>query len=202
MRITGNRLIETSSEATTRQQTRVAEVADQVTSGLRVGKPSDDPGAWISAQRAKVHKVLSEGIGAAVGAGRDRLDEVEGALGAIGDVVSQVRTLAIQGASATLNASDRAELAEQVRGLYAVALGAANRKSVDGEYLLAGTSSNVQPFDAAGVYSGDTTERQVAVTEDLLTSSTVAGSALTTAHGPGSVDVLPLVDRIATALAN
>jgi flagellar hook-associated protein 3 FlgL len=202
MRITGNRLIENSSEATMRQQSRVGTAADQVTSGLRVAKPSDDPGAWLTAQRSKVHKVLSEGIGAAVAAGRDRLDEVDGALGAIGDMVAQVRTLAIQGSSATLNANDRTELAEQVRGLYAVALGAANRKSVDGEYLLAGTNSRVQPFDAAGVYAGDGSERQVALTEDSTSSSTVAGVALTAAHGPGSVDVLPLMDRVATALAN
>src|SRR3712207_8470983 len=58
----------------------------------RVTKPSDDPAAWIAAQRASAKKTLTEGATTALAAGRDRLDLVDNALASIGDVVSQVRT--------------------------------------------------------------------------------------------------------------
>ncbi len=188
MRITGNRMIDLAAAATAKSQERVAAAANEVSSGLRVAKPSDDPAAWLAAERAKLHRTLARGADSAVQASRDRLDQTDGALATIGDVVSQVRTLAVQGASATYNASDRAELAVQVRALFGAAVGAANTRSADGEFLLAGSQSLATPFDAAGQYHGDA----------LARTGTLAGSELTAANG---VDVLPLLDKVATALA-
>src|SRR5262245_49763409 len=108
MRITGNRLIDLSAASTTKAQTAVATSAAQLSSGLRVTSPSDDPDAWLAAQRTKLQQALSQGTGAAVQTSRDRLGVTDNALSSLGDIVSQVRTLAIQGASDTYNANDRA----------------------------------------------------------------------------------------------
>lgn len=198
MRVTGNRLIDMSASATAANQSKVASAAAEVSSGMRVTRPSDDPAAWMAAQRASAHRTLTAGASAALQAGRERLDLVDGSLATIADAVAQVRTFAVQGASASYSAADRASLAEQVRGLFAAALAAANTKTADGEYVLAGTRSLAAPFSADGVYSGDAAARTVPSTESTVTSSAVAGSALTAANG---VDVLPLLDRVATALA-
>jgi flagellar hook-associated protein 3 FlgL len=199
MRVTGNRMIEIAAAATASNQERVAAASAQVSSGMRVGTPSDDPAAWVAAERAKLHRTMTQGVGAAVRTSRDRLDEVDGALATIGDVVSQVRSLAVQGANASYNANDRTELAVQVRAMMQTALGAANAKSSDGEYLLAGTASLVTPFAQSGAYAGNATTRAVPISDDGTTTvSTVTGADLTAAHG---VDVLPLLERLATALA-
>lgn len=199
MRVTGNRLIEMSAAATAANQSKVAAAAAEASSGIRVTKPSDDPAAWAAGQRAALHKTLTAGATSALEAGRERLDLVDSSLATIADAVAQVRTLAVQGASAGYNAGDRAELAEQVRALFASSLAAANTQSADGEYILAGTQSLTQPFSATGAYAGDAIARDVPATESTVTSSTVSGSALTAGNG---VDVLPLFDRVATALAN
>ena len=199
MRVTGNRLIEMSAAATAANQAKVASAAAEASSGLRVTKPSDDPAAWMAAQRASQHKSLVAGASEALQAGRERLDLVDGALATIGDAVAQVRTLAVQGASAGYNAGDRVELANQVRALFQASVAAANTQGADGEYILAGTQSLTQPFSATGAYAGDAIARDVPATETTVASSTIAGSALTAANG---VDVLPLLDRVATALAN
>src|SRR5215831_10738876 len=99
MRITGNRLIDLASASTTKNQAAVATASAEVSSGLRVAEPSDDPTAWLAAQRTKLHQALSQGTGAAVAASRDRLELTDSALASLSDIVSQVRTLAIQGAS-------------------------------------------------------------------------------------------------------
>lgn len=198
MRVTGSRIMELAAAATAANQERVAAASAEVSSGLRVGKPSDDPAAWVAAERAKLHRAMSEGVGAAVQTSRDRLAEVDGALATIGDLVSQARSLAIQGANASYSAADREEIAVHVRALMQAAIGAANTKSSDGEYLLAGSQSLASPFGPAGAYAGNATTRAVPISDDgAATSSTIAGTDLTAARG---VDVLPLLERLAAAL--
>ena len=50
MRVTGNRMIDLATGATAAGQTRVASAAQEVTTGLRVSRPSDDPNAYVSAE--------------------------------------------------------------------------------------------------------------------------------------------------------
>lgn len=198
MRVTGNRLIDLAAASTTKNQAAVGEVSAQVSSGMRVTAPSDDPTAWLAAQRTKLRQALSQGTGAAVQSSRDRLAVTDNALASIGDIVSQVRTLAVQGSSDTYNADNRAGLGVQVRALFASALDSANARGNDGEFLLAGANSLVAPFDATGVYGGDASTRSVPSDGSLTDGVTIAGSDLTAARG---VDVLPLLDRVATALS-
>jgi flagellar hook-associated protein 3 FlgL len=198
MRITGNRLIDLSAASTSRAQSQVARASDELSSGLRVTTPEDDPQAWLSAQRTKLRQALSEGTGAAVQTSRDRLEVTDNALSSLGDIVSQIRALAVQGASDTYNATDRAALGAQVRGLFQNALDSANARGHDGEYLLAGSESMAPPFDATGVYHGDGVVRAVPSDGSLTTDVTIPGTALTAATG---VDVLPLLDKVATALS-
>ena len=197
MRITATRLIDLAATATTQQQAKVASAAAQVSTGLRVTTPSDDPVAWVAAQRTKLRAALSQGAGAAVATSRDRLITTDTALGSLGDVIAQVRTLAIQASSASYGGADRVALAGQVRGLFASALAAANVQGADGEYLLAGAASLTAPFTAAGAYVGDAATRAVPADGGTTTAVSIAGNVLTAARG---VDVLPLVDRVATAL--
>ncbi len=197
MRITGNRLIDQSAASTAASQAKVADASAEMSSGLRVARPSDDPTAWAAAQRAALRRTLAGGESVALQAGRDRLDETDVALSGVGDAIDQIRSLAVQGASASYSASDRAGIAIQVRSLFASALASANTRSADGEYVLAGTVSTTAPFSAAGAYSGDAVERQLHASGTLATSM-VAGSSLTAA---GGVDVLPLMERVAAALA-
>jgi flagellar hook-associated protein 3 FlgL len=104
----------------------------------------------------------------------------------------------VQGASAGYSAGNRADLAEQVRGLLAGAIASANTQTANGEYLFAGTQSLTAPFSSAGAYTGDATVKELPATETTVASSMITGSALTSANG---VDVLPLLARVANALA-
>jgi len=199
MRITGNRLIDLQAASTTKAQAGVGTVSAQLSSGLKVTTPSDDPTAWLAAQRTKMRQAFSQGSGAAVASSRERLEVTDNSLASLGDVVSQIRSLAVQGASDTYNAAGRAGLGEEVRGLFKTALDSVNVRGNDGEYLLAGTASLAEPFDAAGVFHGDATQRAVPSNGSLTAGVTISGASLTAARG---VDVMPLLSRVATALSN
>ena len=199
MRITDHRLVDMSTAAASTNQSRVADISEEVSSGLRVSRPSQDPTAWLAAQRARVRATLADGTAQAFETGHDHLVATDGALSQISDIVMRVRALAIQGASDSTSADGRASMSTEVRGLFSAAVVAGNTRSADGEYLLAGASSLTEPFDpATGAYRGDATTR--AVTTDATTTqlASVAGSSLTAANG---VDVFATLDRLATALS-
>jgi len=198
MRITGNRMLDLASASTARAQESVSDRSDEVTSGLRVAKPSDDPVAWAQAERAKVRKALSAGTGAAVDAGRDHLEETDGALASIGEALSQVRALAVQGANDSNDAKSRAAIGAQVSSLFSIALGAANTRGTSGEFVLAGSATSTAPFDSGGAYLGDALANSIASSDRTSVVATVPGSSLTATNG---VDVLPLMARVAAALS-
>ncbi len=199
MRITSTHLIEQSAAATSSAQARYATAASQVSSGLKVAMPSDDPTAWLAAHRANLRTALVDGTSQAVQYGRERLAQTDGALASIQSIVSDVRMLAVQGSNASYNPTSRAELGTQVRGLFESAIGAANTQSPDGAYILAGSASLVPPFDATGTYVGDAATRDVATEDNATHATSIAGSELTST---GGVDVMTLLSRVATALSN
>jgi flagellar hook-associated protein 3 FlgL len=165
---------------------------------LRVSKPSDDPSAWLAARRTELQRTLSQGTRQAMQLSRDRLDQTDGALSTISQLVSQVRELAVEGSNDSLDASDRAGIGTQVQALFQSAVAAANAQSPDGEYLLAGAQSLTAPFDSVtGAYTGDSATREVPTDDNATQIARVAGSDLTAANG---VDVLPLMSKVASAL--
>ena len=198
MRITGQRMIDLATASTAHAQESVADQAAQVSSGLRVARPSDDPAAWVAAERAKVRRSLSEGIDTAVETGRERLTQTDAALSTVGEAVAQIRVLAIEGANGNYTAADRIELGTQVRALFEGALGAAVTRGSNGEYLLGGSASSVAPYDAAGVYLGDSLVNSVPSGENASAIATIPGTRLTAAYG---VDVLPLLKGVADSLS-
>jgi flagellar hook-associated protein 3 FlgL len=164
---------------------------------MRVQKPSDDPAAWLAAQRADVRRTLAAGASTAMQTSRARLDDTDAALASIGESAAQIRTLAVQGANANYNPDDRKELAVQVRALFASALSAANAKAADGEYVLSGSTSLTKPFNDDGTYAGGTDTRNVPTGDVGQSVANLAGSSLTSANG---IDVMPLFLRVAEAL--
>jgi len=112
-------------------------------------------------------------------------------------VLAQARELAVQGASDS-NANERPEIAVQLQALFGAALAAANTQTSDGSYVLAGSHSQTQPFDATGAYQGDAATRAIATSEHGSDAVSISGSALTSASG---VDILPELGKLATAMA-
>ncbi|MEO6777427.1 MAG: hypothetical protein ABI467_31160 [Kofleriaceae bacterium] len=198
MRITDHRIVDLAAAGTQRNQAKVGDLSQQVSSGLRVSKPSDDPSAWMTAQREKVRAALNDGTSQAIAVGHERLVASDGALSTLASIVSQARTLAVEGANDTQTATSRLDIGTQVSSLFDAAVAAANSTDVHGEYLLAGTNSLAQPFDTTtGAYTGDTTSRAINTDTTSTQVASVAGSGLTAANG---VDILPLLKTLATAM--
>jgi flagellar hook-associated protein 3 FlgL len=198
MRITDHRIVDMAAASTARNESTVGDLSNEVSSGMRVSKPSDDPSAWLSAQRDRVRAALNDGTSEAISTGHDQLVASDGALSTLSGLISQARELAVEGSNDTQNASSRAAMGSEMDSIFQTAVSTANTVGANGEYLLAGTNSLTQPFDSTtGAYTGDAVSRGVNMDPVSTQVATVAGSSLTASSG---VDILPMLKTLATAM--
>src|SRR5262249_8166744 len=190
-------MIDMVTGGVSRAREQAADAGQKLQTGLKVARPSDDASAWAEGQRAAARQVVSQNRGSSIARARDRLNEVDGALGGVGSVLAQVTELAVQFGNDTYNATDRAEGAKVVLALRDAALASANASTGDGEYVLAGTKGGAPPFDAGGNYVRDAGAGNTEVGDGKNLVSTMPGSALTAAAG---VDVFGVIAKVAAAL--
>jgi len=166
MRLSTAGMHRASINAILEQQSRMAKTQEQVTTGLRFQKSSEDP---IAAARASVlDRSVAENDQYARNSNvvEARLSFEEQSLADVTSLLQNVRELALQGANATLGADERRMLAGNVRLQITALMELANRDDGNGEYLFAGTSTGAAPFakGTTGVnFLGDMTNRVVRV---------------------------------------
>jgi flagellar hook-associated protein 3 FlgL len=135
---------------------RMAKTQEQITTGRRVNRPSDDPTA-AGTERLRLADL--EGIKRS----QDSVDNANGwltasesAISSLGDIVSRARELALQGANASTDANGRNAIAAEIDQLAQAAKDTVNVKYGDA-YIFSGTASNQPPYSAAtgDAYQGD-----------------------------------------------
>ncbi len=189
LRQMGGRTMETQSS--------IAKAGAQVSTGIAVQRPSDDPVRWADGMRTKLSMDRRDMHESTVERARGNLSRVDSALGDLVDGLSRIRELAILGASDSYDAPGRTAAAIEIGTLFDSMLASANVRSIDGEYLLAGSNSNVAPFDATGFYTGNDIARTLEVNDGTLKQAGVTGAVLTAAEG---VDIFGTIASVRAAL--
>ena len=179
MRVTNDTLRQVFLNALEIAQRRVQDTQTQVSTGLRIQQPSDDP---VSAARireletslSRLDQYEANGIIA-----QNRLALGEEVLTSVVDNLQRVRELAIQANNATQGAeSHRAiniELKERLESLISLA----NSTDSSGRYLFSGFAEDVLPFVQNGtsiVYNGDQGQRMLQVSDSRFIAVTDSGS--------------------------
>jgi len=202
LRITTAQAYDTSiSNLQTRQQD-LADAQNRLTSGKRVASASDDPVAAARAERALATMMKTEADQRALEASRNVMQQAESALGDAGDLVQQARELIVNAGNGSYSDSDRATLANKLKGLRDQLLGIANRTDGAGTYLFGGQGTKAPPFvdTPAGVtYQGTSGQSEVPAGETLPTS--VDGSrtwlqATDPTTGQSNLSVFNVLDRV------
>ena len=198
MRITETRMLQMMSGRTMDTQSSIAKAGSQVSTGIAVNQPSDDPVRWAEGMRTKLSMDRRDMHESTVERARDNLNRTDAALGEVFDRLSDVRQLAMLGGNESYSTAGRTTAALEVNQLLDSMIAAANAQSASGEFLLAGSNSSVQPFDAAGNYQGNGVIRGIEAGDDVSKRANVPGSVLTAA---GGTDVFSLVVQVRDALA-
>ncbi|HKX40729.1 MAG TPA: flagellar hook-associated protein FlgL [Burkholderiaceae bacterium] len=159
-----------SLEALMKRQNTLSDTQEQLTTGKRVNRASDDPAAAARAERALASEARSTANQRAVDASNNAMTLTESALGDAGDLLQQIREKLVQAGDASLSDADRKSIGAEVSELRKQLFSIANRSDGAGTYLFGGQSADQAPFvDAAGgvQYTGQAGTQQAASGEPL-----------------------------------
>lgn len=156
----------------------------ELSSGLRVSELQDDPVAV--AQSARFASAIAKDD-TYVQTASSETSKMQVADTTLGEVVTQLTTalsLAVQGNDGTLNAANRASVAQQLTGIRDQVLSLANT-SYQGEYLFGGSQGATQPFTldtsttpATATYNGDTNLQYIETPSGQKIQTNMPGSGL------------------------
>lgn len=175
-----------------RRQAELAQTQEQLSSGKRVLRASDDAVAATLAERAQNRIARTEADLKALESSRTALAQAESGLAEADEIMHRVRELVVQAGDPVLTASSRADLARQIEGLREQMLAVANRTDTNGITLFGGLGGAEKPFaDVYGPNAGVSFQGQngqYAATEDSL-PHTVNGHSIwmRVAQGSGVV---------------
>ena len=124
---------------------------EQLTTGKKIAKASDDPTGAARAERALATIGRIDANQRALEASRNGMTLGEAALGDANELMQQVRETMVAAGNASYSDAERAGLATKVAGLRDQLLSIANRGDGSGGYLFSGQGSGGPPFlDQAG----------------------------------------------------
>jgi flagellar hook-associated protein 3 FlgL len=134
-----------------KRQGDLTDAQQQLTSGKRISRLSDDPVAAARAERARAAQARSDADQRAIDASRATVQQIESAFGDANDLVQQARELLVAAGNTSYGPQERQGLAQQLAAIRSQLLQVANRGDGAGGYLFSGQGVTAPPFvDAAG----------------------------------------------------
>jgi flagellar hook-associated protein 3 FlgL len=177
-----------------------AHAQQQVGTGKRIQRPSDDP---LAAGRAIQHSAQLAAIDSYSQRSDDasaRLSVLDGALSNMTDILTDALATAASGHGSNISQSTRDIASSKLTGLRDD-LAAAFNMTANGVYLFSGSKTGTTPYangSGAWVYSGDASAVTVDTAKNRTVAVTVDGQAV--AKGADTQDVFTVLDSVAAAV--
>ena len=206
MRITTANAFESSLSNLQRRQQALAQSQEQLTSGKRVSKPSDDPAAAAAAERALAAESRSKAQLRALDSSRQAMQLSESALGDAGELMQQARELLVSAGNGTHTDADRKVIGESLRSLRNDMLAVANRSDGTGRFIFGGQGANGPPLlDSPGGVAYNAASGQLMAASGETSPLSIDGQAAwllaPDAANPGStLSVFDVLDRVSGEL--
>jgi flagellar hook-associated protein 3 FlgL len=128
------------------RQSSLANLQENLTSGKRVTRASDDPTSAAQAERARTRIDRIAVDQRALDAQRSSISAAEGALGNINTALQNVRELLVNAGNGINTSAERNTIAGQIRSYSDQILSLANTKDSNGLPLFSGLGSALAPF--------------------------------------------------------
>jgi flagellar hook-associated protein 3 FlgL len=166
MRIANSLYYQQAVDTIDRNQSLLAKVQQQMSSGLRLQSAADDPVAagqvlGVNQSMADVAQWQSN-----AGALQGSLGLEDSTLSGVNTALNQIQTLALQANTATVSSSDRQAIAAQMQQQLDAIVQLANTRDGSGRYLFGGTQDGSAPFTQTGAavsYGGNSNLHMVSL---------------------------------------
>lgn len=192
MRISTNTMYDLGVASIQQQSTTLLKTQQQVASGRRILTPSDDPVASARVLEISQSKALNAQYDVNTDSVTSSLGLEEAALVSVGNLLQDARTTAINAGNATLNKTDLASLATDLRGRYQELLGIANSTDANGQFMFSGYKGSTRPFSETSpgnvAYNGDQGQRlmQISPSRQIAVSDSGADVFMQIKNGNGT----------------
>ena len=145
MRVTDRQQIDTLLAAVQNTRRDIFDRQEQISTGKRVNRPSDDPAASERISQFKNVLNTTDRRMFSVNEGVGRLNFSDSTLSSVTHTVQRARELAIQAANDTNSAVERANIAKEVNELFQSLSGLANTR-LNGRSIFAGHETQTDPY--------------------------------------------------------
>lgn len=183
MRLSTNTIYDLSMTAILQQQSRVAQVRQQLATGEKIVTPADDPRAAAQALVVSQSIAVNEQFAASRSTAKRNLSAEENELDSVTLALTAVKPLLVQAGNGALSDADLNSLATELQGIYNQILGSANAQDGNGRYIFAGFEGETIPFTGAQgsvTYQGDMGRRELQVDGSRLMPINDPGTAVFT----------------------
>ena len=151
MRISTANIYDKGIDTLNKRQAELAEVQEQLTTGKRIRRASDDPASAARAERATASLERAIANQRGVDASRVAMTQTESTLGDAGLLMQRARELLVAAGNASYGDSERAALGAELRSIRTQLLTLANQGDGAGNHLFGGQGGAQKPFiDAPG----------------------------------------------------
>jgi flagellar hook-associated protein 3 FlgL len=197
MRIADAHMYRSMNSSITKSKDELARTQEQAATGLRVTKPSDDPGAAAAARREASQQKLAEGAAKNADLANTRLVSADDALGSVSDLLGRARELMISGTSDTSTIEQRSAAAAEVDAIRQQILTIGNTRSA-GSYVFSGERDQTAPFASDGSFVGDAETRKMELMPGVpVEVSASAGKAF--GVGGSGVSIMSALENLSAA---
>jgi len=192
MRISTAEITSQAILAIDNQSSALQTTQNEVSTGLAVQNAADNPVAASQIVQLVQQQAQLTQYGTNLQSAQTRLSLEESTLSTATTTLQSIRDLAVQAGDATLNDTDRQQIATQIQTDIQSLLGTANTQDSNGEYLFSGYSTQTQPFvtDSGGnvSYEGDAGNRliQISANQSVADSDTGAAAFMDISAGNGT----------------
>ncbi len=201
MRVNPNPLPDLLS-ALAQTQSQINRDLAQTASGSSVSTPSDDPAAAAMLVRNAGQMAEADQFLKSAGNVSGAMQTADAALNSVITALNRAIGLGTQGASGTVNSSNRIAIATEVQGIQSQLLSVANL-SYQGNFIFAGTATQNAPYveDAASTsgvrYVGNSNTNAVTVGNHLTVAANLPGDQI---FSSGGKDMFQAIQDLITGL--
>lgn len=130
----------------TTRQSALSALQENLTSGKRVVRASDDPTSAAIAERAltRISRIATDQRALATQV--DAITQAESVLGDVTDALQRFRELTVSAGNGTHSAAERTTIAQEMQGLRDQIYALANREDANGQPLFSALGSALKPF--------------------------------------------------------
>ena len=146
MRIATANAFDTGIDTLSRRQSELNALQDQLTTGKRVNRASDDPAAAARAERALASIGRSETSQRAVDASKVLITQAESTLGDASNLLQRARELMVSAGNGSYGDAERKSIADELQQIREQLLSLANSGDGGGTFVFGGQGSTQKPF--------------------------------------------------------